>query len=236
MENTPQPERDRSPATAGLRITQAPKTLRELAYENMRTAIFTWYFKPGDRLIERALTEELGVSRSIVREVIRKLETEGLVEVLPRVGPIVAKIDREKARQIYEVRGSLEELAVRACAEKITDDNLDVLQELLKQLKEASNNNVPQEVLAVTTEFYRTIFISAGKEFAWEMVQSVNARITQLRAMTISSPNRFAKSIPEMEKILNAIADGNPDAAARASWEHIEEVAKIAEQVLPDDP
>ncbi|WP_170479886.1 GntR family transcriptional regulator [Ruegeria arenilitoris] len=236
MENTPQPERDRSPATAGLRITQAPKTLRELAYENMRTAIFTRYFKPGDRLIERALTEELGVSRSIVREVIRKLETEGLVEVLPRVGPIVAKIDREKARQIYEVRGSLEELAVRACAEKITDDNLDVLQELLKQLKEASNSNVPQEVLAVTTEFYRTIFISAGKEFAWEMVQSVNARITQLRAMTISSPNRFAKSIPEMEKILNAIADGNPDAAARASWEHIEEVAKIAEQVLPDDP
>ena len=229
MDSTSQSNTDPS---GGLRITQAPKTLRELAYDKMRTAIFTMYFKPGDRLIERALTEELGVSRSIVREVIRKLETEGLVEVLPRVGPIVAKIDREKARQIYEVRGTLEELAVRACAETIGEDGIVTLRDLLAQLKIASENNLPQDVLAITTEFYRTIFITAKKEFAWEMVQSVNARITQLRAMTIASPNRFEKSIPEMQNILSAIAQKNPQAAAKASWQHINSVAKIANEII----
>lgn len=234
MQASPSPKEDPDTGsdTGMFRIEQAPKTLRELAYENMRTAIATMYFKPGDRLIERALTEELGVSRSIVREVLRKLEAEGLVEVLPRIGPIVAKIDREKARQIYEVRGALEELAVRACAENISDDDLNTLRDLLEQMKQAAQNNLPQDVLSVTTEFYRTIFLTAGKHFAWEMVQSVNARITQLRAMTIASPNRFDDSIPEMQNILNAIASRDPDTAARESWIHINTVAKIADEII----
>ena len=99
-----------------LKIDRNTKTLRELALEKMRDAILGRHFQPGDRLVERALCEQLGVSRTVVREVLRHLETEGLVETLPHQGPIVARLEPEQAAQIYELRAALEALAARACA------------------------------------------------------------------------------------------------------------------------
>ncbi|MBI3145489.1 MAG: GntR family transcriptional regulator, partial [Pseudogulbenkiania sp.] len=104
--------------SSSLKIDRSVKTLRELTLEKMRDAILSAYFKPGERLVERALCEELGVSRSIVREVLRHLETEGLVESIPHQGPVVATLDADKAAQIYEIRALLEGHAARLCAER----------------------------------------------------------------------------------------------------------------------
>ena len=99
-----------------MRIEEVPRTLRELALERMRAAIVEFHFKPGQRLIERDLCEQLGVSRSVVREVIRHLEAEGLVHTVPHQGPIVATLDAETAAQIYELRSLLESAAAQAAA------------------------------------------------------------------------------------------------------------------------
>src|SRR5215469_10859654 len=100
-----------------LKVERPTITLRELALQKMRTAILDARFLPGDRLVERALCEELGVSRTVVREVLRHLETEGLVESLPNQGPIVAILDIDTAAEIYEIRALLEGDAAMACAQ-----------------------------------------------------------------------------------------------------------------------
>ena len=103
---------------ASLKIENAPVTLRELALAKIRQAIISGYFQAGDRLVERSLCEELGVSRSVVREVIRYLEAEGLIETLGKKGPIVAILTWEIAEQIYTIRLLLEQDAAHDCALK----------------------------------------------------------------------------------------------------------------------
>src|SRR6476661_6411138 len=92
-------------------------TLRELTLEKMRGAILNLIFQPGDRLIERELCDRLGVGRTIVREVLRHLEAEGLVQNLPHRGPTVSIPTVHECRQIYELRAVLEGMAAKACAE-----------------------------------------------------------------------------------------------------------------------
>src|ERR1700758_4152438 len=99
-----------------LKVERHKATLRELALAKMRTAILDAHFRPGERLVERSLCEELGVSRTVVREVLRHLETEGLVDTIPNQGPIVAMLDAETAAEIYEIRALLEGDAAMACA------------------------------------------------------------------------------------------------------------------------
>lgn len=90
-----------------LKVERRTTTLRELVLEKMRTAILDARFLPGDRLVERTLCEELGVSRTVVREVLRHLEAEGLVDTVPNQGPIVAVLDLDRAAEIYEIRSLL---------------------------------------------------------------------------------------------------------------------------------
>ena len=217
-----------------LKINRATKTLRELTYDKMRQAIFAAHFKPGDRLVERTLCEELGVSRTVVREVLRQLEAEGLVETIPHQGPIVARLDGDKAQQIYEVRGLLEAMAVRACAQAVSPQAIDELEATSRQMEAAFSKNDADEVLRATTRYYEIIFKSGNKLFAWDVVQSLNARINQLRAMTIASPNRNRTSMLEMRRITAAIKQGDAEAAEAASWDHVNTAARIAKDLLAD--
>src|SRR3954470_24779969 len=109
-----------SPAPT-LKVDRTAKTLRELSLENMRAAILGGHFKPGERLVERSLCEQLGVSRSIVREVLRHLQAEGLVESVPHQGPVVASLTPDQAAQIYEIRALMEGRAARLFAERASD-------------------------------------------------------------------------------------------------------------------
>ena len=123
-----------------LRIAQPPPTLREMALERLREAIIGGGFEPGDRLVERQRCDLLGVSRSVVREVIRHLESEGLVETVANHGPVVARIDWNTARQIYEVRALLESTAAAACAQNATPEVLATLERALSDIETALAN------------------------------------------------------------------------------------------------
>ena len=101
-----------------MRITEVPTTLRKMALERLRTAIIELRFEPGERLTEAYLCDLLGVSRSVIREVLRHLEAEHLVVSIPHHGPAVAKLDAAQAAQIYDVRALLEGDAAKACAER----------------------------------------------------------------------------------------------------------------------
>ena len=113
--------RTRAQKASALRVSKDHETLREKTVERLREALLNQFFAPGDRLIERELCELTGVSRTSVREALRLLESEGLIETIPNRGPIVASLSAEDAQYIYEVREALEGLAGRLFAERASD-------------------------------------------------------------------------------------------------------------------
>mgnify|MGYP000462591776 CR=1 FL=1 len=177
--------------TSGLsRIEQPPQTLRDIVQEKLREAIIEGHFKPGERLVERPLCDQLGVSRTVIRETIRYLEAEGLVEILPGKGPIVARMGWEDARQIYDIRRMLESAAAAACARNRSETVASQLKTALKALQDSFEDATPGERFRASTAFYRAIFEGAGHHIAWEVVQRLNGRISRLRAMTLAAPQR----------------------------------------------
>lgn len=215
-----------------LRIHEAPATLRALAVDRLRGAIIAGRFQGGDRLVERALCDQLGVSRSVVREVIRTLEAEGLVETLPRSGPVVARLDWHQAAQIYAIRRLLEAEAAADCALLANAAVKDRLRAALAALDKAFAEATPQALYAATTAFYEVIFQAAGHEIAWEIVQRLNGRISRLRAMTLATTNRRTSGPAHMARIAAAICANDSVAAAKAVRDHLKEAAEIARQLL----
>ena len=215
-----------------LKIDRSAKTLRELTLEKMRDAICNGYFQPGERLVERSLCEQLDVSRSIVREVLRHLETEGLVESNSQQGPVVATLTADQAAQIYEIRALLEGHAARCCAEKASPAAIKRLMKLNAATQAAFRQDDFREVIVRTTAFYEALFTEAGLSMAWEVVQSLNARINRLRAMTINSSGRRKEAAAEMKRIIDALQERDAQAAQEASQDHVRRVAQIAAERL----
>ncbi len=214
------------------KIDHQPQTLRDIVQERMREAIISGQFAPGERLVERPLCDQLGVSRTVVRETIRYLEAEGLVEILPGKGPIVAQLTWADARQIYDIRQMLETAAATACAQQITPQLAEQLKAALQDLQEAVAAGVPTPMLQATTEFYRIIFDGAGHNVAWEIAQRLNGRISRLRAVTLSTAERQKPGPAHMRDICEAIVSGNTEAARTAIEQHLSDAKHTAERLL----
>lgn len=215
-----------------LRIDHSATTLRGLAVDRLRQAIIAGRFAGGERLVERALCDQMGVSRSVVREAIRYLEAEGLVETPPRSGPIVARLDWSRARQIYDVRRLLEADAAAACARTADDAVKGQLRQALATLEAGFEAEAPGDLFAATTAFYEVIFRSAGNDIAWEIVQRLNSRISRLRALTLATTERRVSGPAHMARICAAICRNDPDAAAEAVREHLTDAAGLARTLL----
>jgi GntR family transcriptional regulator, trigonelline degradation regulator len=215
-----------------LKIDRNAPTLRELTLDKLRGAIVQGYFRPGARLVERTLCDELGVSRTVVREVLRHLETEGLVEIIARQGPVVARLDPEQVGEIYELRGLLEANAARACAESATPEVVQQLRAIRRTIEEAFEKRELPRVLEYTERFYETLFEAAGKHVSLTVVKTLNARINRLRALTIATPGRGSDSNREMNLLLDAIERRDGDAAAAASFAHIKRTSELALSAL----
>ncbi len=218
-----------------LKIEQMPQTLREIVLGRMRGAILSGRFASGERLVERTLCDQLGVSRSVVREVIRILEAEGLVETMPNRGPMVATLDWSRARQIYDIRLLLEQSAAAACAESADAATKAKLTEALQAIAAAFTSGQSLTLAEATTAFYRVIFLSAGQDIAWEIVQRLNGRISRLRALTLATSERNVSGLARMTRIHDAILSNDAQAAALAVRDHLTEAASIAERLLKSE-
>lgn len=218
---------------ADLKIEQMPPTLRDLVQDRMRAAIIAGRFASGERLVERTLCEQLGVSRTVVREVIRYLEAEGLVEILAGKGPAVARLDWDQARQIYDIRLLLEQSAARSCALRADAGVKAGLQAALSGIGAAFAAGETQGGLLVATQgFYQVIFHAAGQHIAWDIVQRLNGRISRLRALTLATKERNVSGQARMARICAAITANDPEAAARAVHDHLTEAAGLARALL----
>jgi GntR family transcriptional regulator, trigonelline degradation regulator len=225
--------KDHSQELSALRIETPPMTLRAMALERLRRAIIAGVFKPGQRLVERTLCDQLGVSRSVIREVIRHLDAEGLVTTESQ-GPVVSRLVWDDARQIYEIRAALESAAVEACA-RVADDSVKArLQAAVETIEQCAGEGDWMAVLEATEQFYGTIFASGGHPIAGEIVRRLNGRIAQLRVLTLGSENRQVTGPRRIRAIFEAIADNRAEAAGEACRTHIREACAIAERLLAE--
>jgi DNA-binding GntR family transcriptional regulator len=197
-----------APTATGMRVVRNTVTLRQQVLEVMRNAILSFQFKPGDRLIERELCEMTGVSRTSVREALRHLESEGLVQNLPNKGPMVATVTGAEAREIYEVRRVLEGLAARLFAERAGATELAALDAAMVALERAFAVADIHEILKATTAYYDVVLSGCGNQVIRRLIGLLQARVTFLRATSISQPGRAPESLAEMQRLSAALKSG----------------------------
>ena len=132
--------------------------LREVVFKTLRQAILKGELKPGERLMEIQLANKLGVSRTPIREAIRKLEEEGLVIMTPRKGAVVAEITEKSLRDTLEVRRSLEKLAVRLACDRITSEGIAELKETERRFEEVFGTDDMTKIAEIDVAFHDIIY------------------------------------------------------------------------------
>ncbi len=195
--------------------------LRDVVFETLRDAIIQGRLKPGERLMEIQLAEEMGVSRTPVREAMRKLELEGLIVMVPRKGAYVAGISVKDIVDVFEVRAALESLAAGLAAERITEQELEELERALVQISEASGGNL-DAVVQKDTNFHEIIYRASRNQRLMQIITHLQEQIQRFRTTSLSRPGRTKTAIEEHRKIVEAISERNVELAQALAREHIE--------------
>lgn len=201
-------------------IARTAAPLRQQVVRLVREDILEGKLVPGQRLVESTLCEAYGVSRTVIREALRQLESEHLISVVPNLGPIVAVLTEQEIRSIYVVRAALEGLAGKLFAENATDAQRKNLLKLSKRLdKEYRKGSIESREL-IKAEFYRLLTEGAGNEILAESLNSMHARIAVFRRFAFVDEARIEPSIKELETIITEAARNRDGKAAWAACEH----------------
>jgi DNA-binding GntR family transcriptional regulator len=211
-----------------MRVGRVAAPLREQVLDVLRQAILDFRLKPGQRLIERELIEQTGVSRTTIREVLRQLAAEGLVTTIPQKGAIVVVPSAQEAADLYEVRAALEALAGRRFVRHASAAQLKALRKSLQDIERIAKRKDPdvQALLQAKDEFYDVLFEGAGNAAIRDTLGGLQARIRFLRAMSLSQPNRTAGTVEEIRSIVKAAEARDEDAMAQACAHHVNQAAR----------
>jgi len=207
-------------------------TVQSQVLETLRNAILTGRFHPGQRLIESELCRTMGVSRTLLREAIRQLSGQQLVEIVPNRGPSVTRMDRDQAMQIYQIRALLEGEAAALAAAGRDDAALVRMAADPAEFQQAVNVGDFLARLAATTRSYEGLMQASGNPVLAELQVGLLARVTFLRARSMSRPGRAFRSALEMQLILGAVSARDARAARAAAVAHVRSAAKAALDAL----
>jgi DNA-binding GntR family transcriptional regulator len=213
-----------------------PKPVRRQVEDALREAIVGGRFLPGEHLPDRVLCEAFGTSRSVVREAVRLLEAEGLIVVHPNRGPFVAPLSVDEAREIYEVRAVLESLAGAGFARHATAAQRAALNAVYEELRDRGPACDRNSLLDIKRRFYDILTQGCGNAYAERMLDRLLSRNAQLRATSLSRPDRLPRTIAEIGDIIAAIERHDPAAAAAACRRHVEQAAAVALAILAGSP
>ena len=210
-----------APVMPDLRIVQPRALLREQVLDKLRNAIIEGWYPPGTRLIERELCEALGVSRTSVREVLRQLESEQLITVEQRRGPMVAFISVAEAEAIYETRSIFETAVVRAFIERAPEAEFENLTAAAREFGRAAEAEDRHKLLTSMSHFYDILLRGAGNPVLQSMVRQLMARVAFLRSKSLSEPGRLEYSVAEIRELSEAITARDVQRAEEAAANHV---------------
>lgn len=198
------------------------KPLREVIFNTLREAIIVGELKPGERLMEVQLAEKMGVSRTPVREAIRKLELEGLVEMLPRKGAHVADLSAKDIMDVLEVRSTLDGLASMLSASRITEEELRELKNVQSQFVNYVEKGSLQGSIKKDVEFHDIIYRSSRNDKLIQIANNLREQIQRFRVIYLKDYSSTRELVKEHSEILEFISARDPEGARKSAQKHIE--------------
>jgi DNA-binding GntR family transcriptional regulator len=203
--------------------------IREQVIAALRQAILDFQLKPGQRLVERELIEQLGVSRTTIREALRELTSEGLVTVVPQRGAMVTAPSLDDAVDLYEVRAALESLVAQRFVARATDAEVEALRASVEEIAEVTEQTSDlREVLAAKDRFYKVLITGARSTALQQLVESIQARVQVLRVTSLSEAGRTTETVRELRAVVEAVQARDPELAARLCAEHVRNASVTA--------
>ena len=196
--------------------------LRDVVFNTLRQAIITGEFAPGERLMEIALANRLGVSRTPVREAIRKLELGGLVVMIPRKGAEVAKITEKDLRDVLEVRSSLEELAAELATERMNEEIKEKLEKALDDFKKAIDSEDNAAIADSDVEFHDIIFEATGNARLIQIISNLREQMYRYRLEYVKDTEYHTVLLNEHRELVKAMLEGKKDEARKIMKKHID--------------
>lgn len=201
------------------------KPLREIVFETIRNAIVSGDLKPGERVMEVQMAESLGVSRTPVREAIRKLELEGLIIMLPRKGAYVADLSVKDLTEVMEIRASLEGLAAGLASVRIDAAEIEELEIYALKFHKSIEEDVDVLILR-DFEFHEAVFKASRNERLIQLNNNLIEQVQRFREMYHKKVNKPKETSKEHYAIVEAISNGDVDRAEKLARVHIENTEK----------
>ena len=196
--------------------------LRDVVFNTLRQAILRGELKPGERLMEIQLANKLGVSRTPIREAIRKLELEGLVLMIPRKGAEVAEITEKNMRDVLEVRKALEELAVQLACDKITKEEIEEMKKAAEDFKKILKSKDITEIAEADVRFHDIIYMATDNQKLIQLLNNLREQMYRYRVEYLKEGETRDVLVKEHEELTKAIRERDVERAKQLSFQHIE--------------
>lgn len=215
-------------------VSRVAAPLRQQVIDALRSAILDFQLKPGQRLVERELIEQLGVSRTTVREALRELTSEGLVTIIPQRGAVVTTISLSEAEDLYAIRELLESLLVQRFVDRASDAHIQQLSQAVEHFAEttAGSDDI-KVILNAKDHWYEALNEGAASPALSSLIESLQARVRMLRATSMSHPGRSSEAADELRQVAKAIVDRDRNLAGKRYGEHLRNAATTALRNLP---
>jgi DNA-binding GntR family transcriptional regulator len=212
-----------------LKIAKKSVPVRERAYNYLKSDLLSGRFAPGERLTEEHLAKSLGVSRTPVREALHKLESEGLVKPLESRGFYVARDSREEMEDLFDIRAALEGYAIRLICERITEETIQQLNELIKKAEDALARKKLDEIFDYNTQFHDVLHSVISRQTRFHnLIADTRKYVLRYRKDSLHYLDGARRTINGHKKILLAISLKDPDLCERVMRHHIREAKEEA--------
>ena len=196
-------------------------SLRGRVFHKLRDDILSGKYADHEELKEVAIGEELGVSRTPVREAFRQLELEGLIQIIPNKGAYVTGITEKDVQDIYMIRSLLEGLCARWTTQHITKEQLEEMEENVYLAQFHAQKGHLEQLAELDNRFHEIMYEACNSKMLEHQLRDFHEYVLRVRRRTLNSASRGPKSNDEHEQILEAIKDGNADLAEKLANQHI---------------
>lgn len=211
--------------------TEEKGSLGTRVFHTIREDILAGKYAPNEELKEKTIGDELGVSRTPVREALRQLELEGLVSIIPNRGAYVVGITRKDMQDIYAIRGRLEGLCAGWAAVHITKEQLDELEEIVFRAEFHAQKGNTEQLVELDNQFHETLYKSSGSKELQKVLSDFHQYLQRVRRLTLTNQQRAAASNHEHKMIVEALKEHDADKAERLAAAHIVSTAENIERV-----
>lgn len=200
--------------------------LRDVVFNTLRKAILTGQLRPGERLMEVHLANKLGVSRTPIREAIRKLELEGLVIMIPRRGAEVAQITEKSLKDVLEVRRALDALSVELACDRINEEEITILKDACDAFEKAVRGKDASVIAKADVALHDIIVKATGNQRLQQLVNNLAEQMYRYRFVYIKDESQHERLVAEHNEIFESIKSRDKERASRAAKLHIDNQEK----------